>query len=141
MLYGGVVGSMITLSISIWLFVKLDILTVLEDLFGLRMRKQKGNQDNADFQMWYNQENTSGSIRLKKLMTTNKNKVEQTSQAEEAYVQTELLGEDDDQTELLDETILLENETELISDHNESFVVIEDVVIVHDGLKQKEGSK
>lgn len=141
MLYGGVVGSMITLSISIWLFVKLDILTVLEDLFGLRKRKQKGNQDNADFQMWYNQENTSGSIRLKKLMTTNKNKVEQTSQAEQAYIQTELLGEDDDQTELLDETILLENETELISDHNESFVVIEDVVIVHDGLKQKEGSK
>ena len=44
MLYGGIVGAIVTLSIAIWLFIKLDIADVIQDLTGIRVKKQKRNQ-------------------------------------------------------------------------------------------------
>ncbi|WP_058305874.1 hypothetical protein [Gracilibacillus massiliensis] len=163
MLYGGITGALITLPIAIWLFKRLDILDVLEDLTGLRMRKHKRNQNNAAFQMWYKQEHTSSSIKLKKLNTTNGSQSEQVSQVkpQQTYEQTELLEaennfteiveednpsqtallEEEHQTELLEETTLLANETELLGEENHPFVIEEDIVVVHKEPVFKEGIK
>lgn len=153
MLYGGIAGALITLPIAIWLFIKLDILDVLEDLTGLRMRKHKKNQNNAAFQMWYKQEHTSSSIQLKKLNNTNESQSAQVTPAkQQTYAETELLEDDNDaqaplskeednQTELLEETTLLDNETELLGEEEQAFVMEEDIVVVHQVPEYKEGNK
>jgi len=149
MLYGGIVGAIVTLSIAIWLFIKLDIADVIQDLTGIRVKKQKRNQNNADFEMWHNQGSTSSSIRLKRLHSTHENmkkhipdkQVPQIDETPQKNVQMAPPVNDDDQTELLEETTALGDETELISEEKEGFVMEEDVVIVHEVSKQKEGSK
>ncbi|SFM22671.1 hypothetical protein SAMN04487943_11073 [Gracilibacillus orientalis] len=70
MLYGGIVGALITLSIAIWLYIKLDIRHVMEDLTGIRLGKSKRKQSNTSFEMWSEREHTSSQIELKKLEQT-----------------------------------------------------------------------
>ncbi|QGH34103.1 hypothetical protein GI584_08750 [Gracilibacillus salitolerans] len=70
MLYGGIVGALITLSIAIWLFIKLDIRHVLEDLTGIRLGKNRRKQNNASFEMWSERNYTSSQLELKKLEHT-----------------------------------------------------------------------
>lgn len=70
MLYGGITGALITLSIAIWLFFRLDIRHVLEDLTGIRLGKSKRKQSNTSFEMWNEREHTSSKIELKKIEYT-----------------------------------------------------------------------
>src|SRR5690625_260780 len=92
MLYGGIVGAIVTLSIAIWLFIRLDIADVLQDLTGLRVKKQKRHQNNANFEMWHEHGSSSSSIRLKKLHHTNEKMREHIpDKRPQPYEQTELL--------------------------------------------------
>ncbi|MGN8645401.1 hypothetical protein ACTNEO_04815 [Gracilibacillus sp. HCP3S3_G5_1] len=70
MLYGGITGALITLSIAIWLFFRLDIRHVIEDLTGIRLGKSKRKQSNTSFEMWNERDHTSSKIELKKIEYT-----------------------------------------------------------------------
>ncbi|WP_277678739.1 hypothetical protein [Gracilibacillus dipsosauri] len=151
MLYGGIIGALITLPIAIWLFIKLDIRHVIEDLIGVRFSRKKRKLDNATFQIGDGKGHTSSSIRLKKLNHTSGSskemKVEPQQQQQHAHTQTELLEDADQETALLEETTLLNetallNETELMDEEKDPFFEMdEDIVVVHQASEHKEGKR
>ncbi|PWU69441.1 hypothetical protein [Gracilibacillus dipsosauri] len=151
MLYGGIIGALITLPIAIWLFIKLDIRHVIEDLIGVRFSRKKRKLDNATFQIGDGKGHTSSSIRLKKLNHTSESskemKIEPQQQQQHAHTQTELLEDADQETALLEETTLLNetallNETELMDEEKDPFFEMdEDIVVVHQASEHKEGKR
>ena len=48
MYYGGMAGAIITLILSIIFYFKMGIAQVVEDLFGIRLRKKKASRQNSD---------------------------------------------------------------------------------------------
>ncbi len=151
MLYGGIIGALITLPIAIWLFIKLDIRHVIEDLIGVRFSRKKRKLDNATFQIGDGKGHTSSSIRLKKLNHTSGSskemKVEPQQQQQHAHTQTELIEDTAQETALLEETTLLNetallNETELMDEEKDPFFEMdENIVVVHQASEHKEGKR
>ena len=139
MFYGGLAGAVITLPLAIYLFIKLDMVQVLEDLTGFRLRK--ANKRNFQFHRNKSQatgEQTSSESRLRKKGERRTSQLARKRAPVPEPEPTELLQETEHvaETTLLtgqDETTLLtgQEETTLLTEVEAEFVVEEDVVIVH----------
>ena len=146
MFYGGLAGAIITLSISIYIFIKLNITQVIEHLTGFSFRKLSKNMRKN------NRQNREVSVKL----TTNEIKIrKKVVEQEQAWsgtvAATELLNNEVEPTALLyddhvEETSLLSeettiltlnvDETSLLTEEDQenvgnSFVKDVDVLIVH----------
>jgi hypothetical protein len=136
MLYGGMAGTIITLIISIILYVKMDIAQVIEDLTGISLRKRLHKKKKAQDES--NEKRLTREIMLKKqyageaaasqeteLMSS---EIEETALLADGYIEeTSLLTADFDETTLLSEG---EEETSLLLE--EDFFKKEvDIIVVH----------
>jgi hypothetical protein len=136
MLYGGMAGALITLVISIILYVKMGIAQVVEDLTGISLRKRLHKKKKAQDES--NEKRLTREIMLKKqyageaaasqeteLMSS---EIEETALLADGYIEeTSLLTADFDETTLLSEG---EEETSLLLE--EDFFKKEvDIIVVH----------
>lgn len=146
MFYGGLAGAIITLSISIYIFIKLNITQVIEHLTGFSFRKlsknmRKNYRQNREVSLKL----TTNEIKIRKKV------VEQEQAWSGTVAATELLNNEVEPTVLLydnyvEETSLLseettiltfnEDETSLLTEEEQenvgnSFVKDVDVLIVH----------
>jgi len=136
MLYGGMAGTIITLIISIILYVKMDIAQVIEDLTGISLRKRLHKKKKAQDES--NEKRLTREIMLKKqyageaaagqeteLMSS---EIEETALLADGYIEeTSLLTADFDETTLLSEGV---EETSLLLE--EDFFKKEvDIIVVH----------
>ncbi|MDQ6595096.1 hypothetical protein [Bacillus salipaludis] len=120
MFYGGLAGALITLAISIVLFVKMEIAQVFTDLTGIQFRKKRRRIDEES------REKHTKEIMLKKQYAESA-AAEETELLEVA--ETVLAGEIEETTLLMEETTLLVEETTLLVENE--FIKEVDVVIVH----------
>lgn len=137
MLYGGMTGALITLVISIILYVKMGIAQVVEDLTGISLRKGLHKKKKA--QEDSNEKVLTKGIRLKKqyareaaasqeteLMSSG---VEETALLGDGYIEeTSLLTADFDETTVLSADV---EETSLLIEEKEIFKKEVDVIVVH----------
>ncbi|MFB3170825.1 hypothetical protein P5G62_027435 [Neobacillus sp. 179-C4.2 HS] len=136
MLYGGMAGTIITLIISIILYIKMGIAQVVEDLTGIslrkRLHKKKKVQDES------NEQRLTKEIMLKKQYAGEAAASQETELMSSEIDETAILGDGDiEETSLLtadfDETTLLSEgveETSLLLE--EDFFKKEvDVIVVH----------
>lgn len=136
MLYGGMAGTIITLIISIILYVKMGIAQVIEDLTGISLRKRLHKKKKAQDES--NEKRLTKEIMLKKqyageaaasqeteLMNS---EMEETALLTDGYIEeTTLLTADVDETTLLSEGI---EETSILLE--EDFFKKEvDIIVVH----------
>jgi hypothetical protein len=137
MLYGGMAGTIITLIISIILYIKMGIAQVVEDLTGIslrkRLHKKKKVQDES------NEQRLTKEIMLKKqyageaaasqeteLMSS---EVEETALLGDGYIEeTSLLTADLEETTVLSADI---EETSLLVEEEDFFKKEVDVIVVH----------
>ena len=137
MLYGGMAGALITLIISIILYIKLGIAQVIEDLTGLslrkRLHKKKKAQDDS------NEKRLTKEIMLKKqyvgeaaasqeteLMSS---ELEETAFLSDGFIEeTSLLTADFDETTVLSADV---EETSLLLEEEHFFKKEVDVMVVH----------
>jgi hypothetical protein len=136
MLYGGMAGTIITLIISIILYIKMGIAQVVEDLTGIslrkRLHKKKKVQDES------NEQRLTKEIMLKKQYAGEAAASQQTELMSSEFEETALLGDGSiEETSLLtadfDETILLSEgveETSLLLEED-IFKKEVDVIVVH----------
>jgi hypothetical protein len=137
MLYGGMAGALITLIISIILYVKIGIAQVVEDLTGISLRKRlhKRNKD----QEASNEKRLTKEIMIKKQYAGEAAASQETELMSRAIEETALLGNTYiEETSLLtadlDETTLLSNdieETSLLLEEEDFFKKEVDVMVVH----------
>lgn len=136
MLYGGMAGALITLIISIILYIKMGIAQVVEDLTGIslrkRLHKKKKVQDES------NEQRLTKEIMLKKQYATEAAASQETELMSSEVGETALLGDG-----YIEETSLLtadfEETTVLSEDIEETSLLVEedffkkevDVVVVH----------
>ncbi|MGJ7922736.1 hypothetical protein [Neobacillus sp. LXY-4] len=148
MFYGGLAGAVITLAISIFVYIKMNITQVIEHLTGVRFHKKNKKQQRVYIRKLNESgKRTTNEIRIRKKV------VEQDRAWSEAVAATELMNERLEETALLhdeycqetsllsgelDETCLLtrDQETTLLSglleeDPDESFKKEIDIMIVH----------
>lgn len=137
MLYGGMTGALITLVISIILYVKMGIAQVVEDLTGISLRKGLHKKKKA--QEDSNEKVLTKGIRLKKqyareaaarqeteLMSGG---VEETALLGDGYIEeTSLLTADFDETTVLSADV---EETSLLIEEKDLFKKEVDVIVVH----------
>ncbi|MED1468991.1 hypothetical protein [Bacillus salipaludis] len=120
MFYGGLAGALITLAISIVLFVKMEIAQVFTDLTGIQFRKKCRRMDEES------REKHTKEIMLKKQYA-------EIAAAEETELlevaETVLLQDIEETTLLTEETTLLVEETTLLVENE--FIKEVDVMIVH----------
>lgn len=110
MLYGGMAGALITLIISIILYIKMGIAQVVEDLTGISLRKRLHKKQKAQEES--NEKRMTKEIMLKK----------QYAREAAASQETEIMGSE------IEETALLSEETSLLkSDFDETTVLSDDV--------------
>jgi hypothetical protein len=126
MFYGGLAGAIITLTISIILYVKMGIAQVVEDLTGMSLRRKGSNRQQS--QETANEKRMTKEILLKK----------QYADVAAASEETELLdGGTLDETSLLidmEETTILSTEmeeTSLLVEKESNFKKEVDVMVVH----------
>jgi hypothetical protein len=136
MLYGGMAGTIITLIISIILYVKMGIAQVVEDLTGISLRKRLHKKKKVLDES--NEKRLTKEIMLKKqyageaaasqeteLMSS---EIEETALLAAGYIEeTSLLTADLDETTLLSEDV---EETSLLLEE-EFFKKEVDVIVVH----------
>ncbi|MEH7491682.1 hypothetical protein [Neobacillus niacini] len=136
MLYGGMAGTIITLIISIILYVKMGIAQVVEDLTGISLRKRLHKKKKVMDES--NEKRLTKEIMLKKqyageaaasqeteLMSS---EIEETALLAAGYIEeTSLLTADLDETTLLSEDV---EETSLLLEEN-FFKKEVDVIVVH----------
>jgi hypothetical protein len=136
MLYGGIAGTIITLIISIILYIKMGIAQVVEDLTGIslrkRLHKKKKVQDES------NEQRLTKEIMLKKQYATEAAASQETELMSSEVGETALLGDG-----YIEETSLLtadfEETTVLSEDIEETSLLVEedffkkevDVIVVH----------
>ncbi|MDQ0999680.1 hypothetical protein QFZ28_000080 [Neobacillus niacini] len=137
MLYGGMAGAMITLIISVILYVKMGIAQVVEDLTGIslrkRLHKKKRAQDDS------NEKRLTKEIMLKKQFAGEAAASQETELMSSEIEETALLGNGYIEETLLltadlDETTLLSNdieETSLLLEEEDFFKKEVDVMVVH----------
>lgn len=139
--YVGLAGAVITLSISILLFIKLNIAQVIEDLTGFRLTKVWKGKNHASGRS--EKALTKEIILRKKVEKEAAAGLEPTALLEDVAASTELLVNGRLATELLEETTLLhEEETSLLSEGVDKTAVLTptpakgyikdvDIMIVH----------
>ncbi|OIK10637.1 hypothetical protein BIV60_20675 [Bacillus sp. MUM 116] len=121
MFYGGITGALVTIVISIVLFVKMEIAQVFIDLTGIQLRKKRRQTTEESNENKYTKE-----IMLKKQYA------ESAAAKETELLQVEetaLLGDIEETTLLSEETALLVEETTLLVENE--FIKEVDVMIVH----------
>jgi hypothetical protein len=137
MLYGGMAGALITLIISIILYVKMDIAQVVEDLTGISLRKRLHKKKKAQDES--NEKRLTKEIMIKKQFAKEaaasqetelmSSVVEETALLSDGYIEeTSLLTADFDETTLLSEGV---EETSLLLEEEDFFKKEVDVVVVH----------
>lgn len=135
MFYGGLGLAILTLPIAIWLFIKLDILQVIEDLTGLRLQKtNKKRSFQYQPKLTESGKNTSSQIILKKepalaasgIVEETERLVDSIPQSEPVLAETTYLGDDN-------ETVLLTDELD--------FNIDEDIMVIDSTSKQNIGGK
>ncbi|MED3561206.1 hypothetical protein [Bacillus xiapuensis] len=121
MFYGGMAGALVTIVISIVLFVKMEIAQVFTDLTGIQLRKKRRQTAVEPRENKYTME-----IMLKKQYA-------ESAAAEETELlqieETVLLGDIEETALLMDETALLVEETTLLVENE--FIKEVDVMVVH----------
>jgi hypothetical protein len=137
MLYGGMAGALITLVISIILYVKMGIAQVVEDLTGIslrkRLHKKKKAQDDS------NEKRLTKEIMLKKQYAGEAAASQETELMNSEMEETALLGDGSiEETVLLtadfeETTVLSEDveETSLLLAEEDFFKKEVDVIVVH----------
>lgn len=137
MFYGGLAGAVITLIISIIVYMKLQISQVFADITGNRfMKKKTNNRVSLEAQ---ETKRTTSEIKLRKKEDPVAASVEDTALmsqgleptsllVESSQAPTELLVENntDRETSLLEETSLLYEETALLRDDDETTLLVGD---------------
>lgn len=120
MLYGGLLGTVIMLVITFFIFIKGNVLEVIQDLLGIKNTKKTLNKNKAV-------NNTTGNIKPTVTNVYSKPidlKIEQVISKGFDYTEDEentiILG-GDEETELLDGD---EEETELLSEENEETTIL-----------------
>lgn len=161
MFYGGIVGTIIMLVITIIVFIKYDIIQVVNDLLGVRSRKERyikkeTNKNTTDIV----KKSTTRDIKLKKIAEEIKLKEsgiiddiesKETESIASYHEETEFINDGVEETEVIEsiytkeeistdenETMLLENEdettilTEFIENKdNENFIKEVDIMVVN----------
>lgn len=153
MFYGGMAGALISLVIAIIVFIKMDILLVIEDLTGIRLRKNS-NSPQGGHHSFTEASSKSFTSRIFKVKKENPNGVAAASEIaatelinntgdyrENDVAETTLLASYEDETTLLssseDETTLLssyEDETTLLTQIEEDgsdFKLQLNIIVVH----------
>lgn len=136
MLYGGLAGALITLIISIILFVKMGITQVVEDLTGISLRKRlhKKRKDHDES----NEKRLTKEIMLKKQYAGEAAASQETEFMSSEVEETAILGDGYiEETSLL--TVDFEETTALSEDIEETSILLEeepfkkevDVIVVH----------
>lgn len=147
MFYGGIVGTIIMLVITIIVFIKYDIIQVINDLLGVRSRKERyikkeTNKNTTDIV----KKSTTRDIKLKKIAEEIKLKEsgiidgiesKETESIASYHEETEFINDDVEETEVIEsiytkeeistdenETMLLENEDETMLLENEDETTI-----------------
>lgn len=136
MFYGGMAGAMITLIISIILYVKMGIAQVVEDLTGISFRKRLHKKRKAKEES--NQKRLTKEIMLKK-QYAREAAASQETELMSSIEETALLGDGDiEETALLtadfEETTVLSvaiEETSSLIEEDEPFKKEVDVIVVH----------
>ncbi|MDL4838924.1 hypothetical protein [Aquibacillus rhizosphaerae] len=130
MFYGGLAGVFITLPIVIWLFLKLEIIQVVEDLTGIRLHRAKKQNYPFNGRTARTGKRTTSEIRLKK---ENAHPEIASSHETELLEETSLLTNEQE----LEETTLLssDDETTLLTESELAFMIEEDIMIVHSDRK------
>jgi hypothetical protein len=144
MFYGGMIGAIISLIITVVVFVKINIMLVIEDLFGIRFRKKTNNRkgDRGFSFTEQNPKKVTSEIQLKREGRNNEvaaSQIDETElidqesvdQYEDEYgAETTVLSAYEDETTLLssyeDETTLLTED-----DKNDDFKLEMNVMVVH----------
>lgn len=129
MFYGGLAGAVITLIISIIVYMKLQISQVFADITGNRfMRKKQNNRVSLEAQ---ETKRTTSEIKLRKKEDPVAASVEDTALMSQGLEPTSLLEESSQApTELLvesnmvEETSLLSEETALLQDNDETTLLL-----------------
>ncbi|WP_419954641.1 hypothetical protein ACN6MT_02210 [Neobacillus niacini] len=137
MLYGGMAGALITLIISIILYVKMGIAQVVEDLTGISLRKRLHKKRKAQDKS--NEKLLTKEIMLKKQYAWEAAASQETELMDNKLEETALLGDEDiEETTLLtadlDETTVLSEEAEetsLLLEKEDFFKKEVDVIVVH----------
>jgi hypothetical protein len=138
MLYGGMAGAVITLIISIILYVKMGIAQVIEDLTGMSLRKRRLKRQKAQDES--NEKRLTNEIMLKRkypgeaaasleteLMSS---EIEETALLVDEYSEeTALLTADVEETTVLSEEGL--EETSVLLEEEDYFKKEVDVIVVH----------
>ena len=137
MFYGGLAGALVTLIISIIVYMKLQISQVFADLTGNRFMKKKKN-DRISLEAQETKRTTS-EIRLRKKEVPVAASVEDTALMSQELEPTSLLEETNiaptallaesnpaDETSLLEETSLLSEETALLQDDDDETTLLVD---------------
>jgi hypothetical protein len=138
MLYGGMAGAVITLIISIILYVKVGIAQVIEDLTGMSLRKRRLKRQKAQDES--NEKRLTNEIMLKRkypgeaaasleteLMSS---EIEETALLVDEYSEeTALLTADVEETTVLSEEGL--EETSVLLEEEDYFKKEVDVIVVH----------
>lgn len=137
MLYGGMAGALITLIISIILYVKMGIAQVVEDLTGISLRKRLHKKRKAQDKS--NEKRLTKEIMLKKQYAGEAAASQETELMDNNLEETALLGDENiEETTLLtadlDETTVLSEEAEetsLLLEKEDFFKKEVDVIVVH----------
>ena len=137
MLYGGMAGAVITLIISIILYVKMGIAQVVEDLTGISLRKRLHKRRKAQDEL--KEKKLTKEIMLKKQYANEAAASQETELMNSEIEETALLGDGySEETTLLtadlDETALLcadMEETSLLLEEENYFKKEVDVIVVH----------
>ncbi|MEH7181037.1 hypothetical protein [Neobacillus vireti] len=137
MLYGGMAGAVITLIISIILYVKIGIAQVVEDLTGISLRKRLHKKRKAQDEL--KEKKLTKEIMLKKQYANEAAASQETELMNSEIEETALLGDGYmEETTLL--TVDLDETTSLCADMEETSILLEeenyfkkevDVIVVH----------
>ena len=137
MLYGGMAGALITLIISIILYVKMGIAQVVEDLTGISLRKRLHNRKKARDES--NEKKLTKEIMLKRQYAKEAAASQETELMSSGFEETAILNDGSiEETSLLtadmDETTVLTEdieETSLLIEEEDFFKKEVDVIVVH----------
>lgn len=139
MLYGGVAGAIVSLIITITVYIKLNISEAIEDLTGFRFSKFMKKLASSRSKQEQTEKPITNEIKLRRdvgLEVAAASSVEATELLMEEAGETELLINEAEETMLLsaeaDETVLLVEETTVLSEiENRKFIKEVDIVVVH----------
>jgi hypothetical protein len=122
MFYGGLAAALLTLIITIYVYVKMNIRRVISDLTGIKWKSTFGKKSSSHAEE--EEKRTTNEIRLKKQDLEGD---EITELLEDEVAATALLNESDvEETTLLSSDVELEDETTLLGDSMDETTLLAD---------------